>query len=58
VLHPVLVVALGEVLAGVGAAAFLAVGRRFTVTAAWAMRLSNSSVSTRSVFQISERSWT
>ena len=59
VLHPVLVVALGKILARVRAAAFGAVERpQSMVTTACTIRLSNSSVSTRSEFQISERSVT
>ncbi len=56
VLHPVLVVAVGEVLAGMRAADFLRVTAPSMVTSACWMRFSYSSVSTRSVFQIIERS--
>ena len=59
VLHPVLVVAVGEVLAGMGAAAFVAVRARLPSSRPpGTIRLSNSSVSIRSEFQISERSVT
>jgi hypothetical protein len=59
VLAPVLVVAVGVVLAGMGAAAFLArLGAETMVASALGIRLVSSSVSIRSEFQISDRSVT